>query len=33
MLRSRLYNLRYGFTPTLLRALMCLKRGGCNASV
>jgi hypothetical protein len=29
MLKSRLYDLHYGFAPTLLRALICLKRGGC----
>lgn len=32
MLRSRLYELHYGFTPTLLRAIACLRRGGCPQS-
>lgn len=31
MLKSRLYDLQYGFTPTMFRALRCLKRGGCNS--
>jgi len=32
MLNSRLYELRYGFTPTLFRAIACLTRGGCRAA-
>jgi hypothetical protein len=32
MLKSRLYDLHHGFIPTLLRAIACLRRGGCPQS-
>jgi len=32
MLRSRLYDLRHGFVPTLAQALMRLKRARCHAA-